>query len=179
MEKLKSLFFEETLKNWHFNEIVRQSCMSRERVNHYLNELLKIGFLKYVKPSNRMPYYTANRESEQFRFEKKMYGINLLHETGFFKYINSMPNIKTAIIFGSFSRGDFGKSSDVDLFVFGNTDGFEMVKFEGLIKKEIHLINYNNVKLLKKELDPALIPNIIKGFNIKDCLEPFEVEINV
>ena len=65
-----------------------------------------------------------------------------------------------------------------DLFVFGNTDGFEMVKFEGLIKKEIHLIAYNNVKLLKKELDPNLIINIIKGFNIKGNLEPFEVRIN-
>ncbi len=178
MERIKKLFFEETLKHWHFNEIVRQSGLSRERVNHYLNELLKIRFLRYVKPINRMPYYTANRESDMFRFKKKIYGLNMLYETGLFEHISSMQSIKTAIIFGSFSRGDFGKSSDVDLFIFGNADSFEMAKFEELVKRDIHLVAYDDVKLLKKELDPTLIPNIIKGFNIKGDLEPFEVEIN-
>lgn len=178
MERIKKLFFEETLKYWHFNDLVIQSGMSRERVNHYLSELLKLKLLKYIKPKNKMPYYIANRESELFRFEKKIYGLKLLHATGLFEHINSLPNIKTAIIFGSFSRGDFGKSSDIDLFIFGSTDDFEMAKFEELIKREIHLVNYTDAKLLKKELDPMLIPNIMQGFNIKGGLEPFEVGIH-
>ena len=31
---------------------------------------------------------------------------------------------------------------------------------------------------IKKELDPKLIPNIFKGFNIKENIEPFRVDIN-
>ncbi|MBS3095581.1 nucleotidyltransferase domain-containing protein [Candidatus Woesearchaeota archaeon] len=178
MDKIKMLFFEETLKRWHFNEIVHLSGMSRERINHYLKELTRIKFLKHIKPKGKMPYYLANRESENFRFEKKMYGIKLLQKTGLFEYINSMPNVNTAILFGSFSRGDFNKSSDVDMFIFGNVNGFELAKFEKMIKRDIQLIAYDNIKSLKRYLDPMLIPNIFKGFNIKGSLEPFEVKIN-
>lgn len=178
MERIKSLFFEETLKNWHFNEIISKSGMSRERVNHYLNELLRTKFLNYIKPKGKMPYYLANRESERFRFEKKIYGIKLLHETGLFEHINSLPNVKTAILFGSFSRGDFNKSSDVDLFIFGDANEFKKARFEGLAKRNIQLFAYDDAKRLKKELDTGLIPNIFKGFNIKGNLEPFEVNVN-
>ena len=36
-----------------------------------------------------------------------------------------------------------------------------------------------NPNKIKKELDPKLLSNIAKGFNIKESLEPFEVMINV
>ncbi|MDD5649527.1 MAG: nucleotidyltransferase domain-containing protein [Candidatus Nanoarchaeia archaeon] len=176
MEKIKYLFFEDTLKRWHFEEILKASQMSRERVNYYLKELLKEKFIIYIKEKGKMPYYIANRELEKFRMEKKLYGLNLLKEM--FESLNSLNEIKTAILFGSFSRGDFSKSSDVDLFIYGNDEQFDKAKFELKIKREIQIFNYNNVNKMKKELDPKLIPNIFKGFNIKESIEPFRVDFN-
>jgi predicted nucleotidyltransferase len=178
MEKIKTLFFEDTLKRWHFEGIVKASGMSRERVNHYLKKLLKEGFITRIKPKGKMPYYAANRESEKFRSEKRFYGLDMLQESGLFEHINSIKGVKTAILFGSFSRGDFSKSSDIDLFIYGDSSQFDKAKFELKTKREVQLFDYDSITDIKRELDPKLIPNILKGFNIKGNLEPFRVELN-
>ncbi len=178
MNRIKALFFEETVRRWHFEDILEASGMSRERVNHYLKELLKEKLIIRVKPRGKMPYYIANRESEKFRSEKRFYGLEFLKKTGLFEHIRSLGGVKTAILFGSFSRGDFGKSSDIDIFIYGDSEGFDKSRFELKTKREIQLFSYKDKKEIKKELDPGLIPNILKGFNIKENIEPFRVEIN-
>jgi len=177
-EKIKAPFFNETLRRWHFEDIVKESKASRERVNYFLKKLVREKFIIKVKPTKKMPYYSANRDSPKFRSEKRIYGLKLLEETGLFEHLNSLKDIKTAILFGSFARGDWNKSSDIDLFIYGNTSYFEKGKLETKMKREIQLFNYQKPKKIKKELDPKLIPNILKGFNIKGSLEPFEVILN-
>lgn len=177
-EKIKALFFNETLRRWHFEDIVRQSKISRERANHFLKELLKEKFIKKIKQKRKMPYYIADRDSSKFRSEKRLYGLKILEQTGLFEHINSLEDVKTAILFGSFARGDWNKSSDVDIFIYGNAKYFDKGKLETKIKREIQLFNYQNSRKMKKELDLKLIPNIIKGFNIKGSLEPFKVSVN-
>ncbi len=178
MEEIKGLFFNEALKRWHFEEIVRASKMSRERVNHFLKRLLKEEYIKRVKPKGSMPFYIADRDSIKFQSEKRLYGLALLEKAGLFKCINSIKGIKTAILFGSFARGDWGKSSDIDIFIYGNDKDFNRGEFETKTKREMQLFSYQTPDKIKRELDPKLIPNIVKGFNIKGSLEPFEVSIH-
>jgi len=177
-EKIKSLFFNETLRRWHFEDIVRGAGISRERVNYFLKKLIKERFIQRIKPRGKMPYYISNRDSLKFRSEKRLYGLKLLEQTGLFEHLNSFEDIKTAILFGSFARGDWSRSSDVDLFIYGNAKYFDKGKLETKLRREIQLFSYQNTRKIKKELDPKLIPNIINGFNIKGSLEPFEVGIN-
>lgn len=178
MEKIKALFFNNTLKRWHFKEIVDLSGMSRERINHYLKILIKEKFIIRIKPLNKMPYYITTNESQQFRLKKRFYGLNLLKESGLFEHIQSLPEIKSAILFGSFCRGNWDKSSDIDLFIYGDATKLDKAKFESILKHEIQLFAYSTPKEIKKELDPKVIDNIVKGFNIKENMEPFKVEIN-
>ncbi len=152
--------------------------MSRERVNYYLKQLVKNGFIIRVKQNGKMSYYTAQRESEMFRLEKRFYGLNTLQKSGLFEHLNSLKNIKSIMLFGSFVRGDWDKSSDIDLFIFGDARDFDKEKFEIKLGREIQLFSYKDKKLIKKELDPKLMPNIYNGFNIKGSIEPFEVKIN-
>ncbi|MBN2422598.1 nucleotidyltransferase domain-containing protein [Candidatus Woesearchaeota archaeon] len=177
-DKIKALFFNETLRRWHFTDILKESGVSRERVNYFLKKLMHEKFIIKVKTKGKMPYYNANSSSLKFRSEKRIYGLKLLEEKGLFEHISSLKNIKTAILFGSFSRGDWNKSSDIDLFIYGKAEDFEKGKFESKLKREIELFNYNLANDIKKELDPKLIPNIIKGFYIKNNLEPFEASVN-
>ncbi|NQV08416.1 nucleotidyltransferase domain-containing protein [Candidatus Woesearchaeota archaeon] len=177
-DKIKSVFFNDTLRRWHFENIVRESGVSRERANHYLKILLKEKFIMQIKPKGKMPYYLADRSSEKFREEKRFYGLSIISNTDLFKHLNSLKDIKTAILFGSFSRGDWGKSSDIDLFIYGNSENFEKGKFETKLKREIQLFSYQNPKEMKRELDNKLVPNICNGFSIKGNLEPFRVDIN-
>lgn len=178
MEKLKGLFFQETLKHWHFEELVKESCLSRERVSCFLKQLLKENFIIRIKPKGKMPYYLASKDFLKFRLEKRLYGFSLLEQSGLLEHLHSCKKIKTAIIFGSFSRGDWGKSSDLDLFLYGDDAEFEKGRYERKLRREIQLFSYQNPKKMKKELDPKILPNIAKGFNVTGNLEPFEVSLH-
>lgn len=177
-EKIKGLFFNNTLRRWHFEDIVMESNISRERVNYYLKILLKDGFIIRKKPSEKMPYYMANRVLGRFRAEKRFYGLKLLNDAGLFEHLNSINGIRTAVLFGSFARGDWDKSSDIDLFIYGDAENFDKGRFERKIKRDIQLFYYKDAAKMKMELDSKLIPNIAEGFNIKGTLEPFKVDIN-
>src|SRR3989344_2526126 len=173
---IKSLFFNQTLRRWHFEAILSESGISRERANHFLKELLKDKFIIRVKKRGKMPYYLANRESAKFRSEKKLYGLRILEESGLFETLNTCKGIKTAILFGSFARGDWNKSSDIDLFIYGDDKEFNQGFFEKKLGREIQVFSYDQPSKIK-ELDPSLIPNILKGISLTDSIEPFKIEI--
>ncbi len=179
MNPLKELFFVDTLRRWRFGSLLNSSGLSRERVNHFLKQLKKEGFIKRIKPRSKMPYYLANRDNSQFRFEKRIYGYLLLEKSGLFKHLHDCKEIKTAILFGSFARGDWNRSSDIDLFIYGDDSVFEKSKFEHKLKHELQLFSYQQPKLIKKHLDSKVIANISRGFHIKGTGEPFKVEVYV
>lgn len=175
---LEALFFHDSLRRWHFESLVAESGLSRERVNYFLKQLVKKGLIIRVKPRGKMPYHVADRNSPAFRSKKRLYGLSLLEQSGLFGHLCSCQGIKTAILFGSFSRGDWGRTSDIDLFIYGDDTEFMKGEFESKLKKEIQLFSYQKPQKIKKQLDPKVIPNIINGFNIKGSVEPFEVIIH-
>jgi len=175
MDKIINLFFEESLRRWHFEDIIRESGMSRERVNYYLKKLVKEGYVAYNKKEGKMPYYTANVDA-RFRTEKRLYGLNKIKELIW--HLASLEKLDTAIIFGSFARGDFGKSSDIDLFVFGDDSDLEKGKFEKSFGREIQLFSYNESKDIRM-LEPKVVANILEGFKVKGNLDCFKVVVNV
>lgn len=178
MDKLKALFFWNTLRHWHFEDLVAASGQSRERVHHYLLKLCKENVIQRIKPRGKMPYYRAKYETPKFCAEKRIFGLYQLEQSGLFEHLLSLENIKTAILFGSFSRGDWDKSSDVDLFIYGDNTNMEKSKFELKLGRELQVFSFSKPAEIKKQLEPALLRNIAKGFNIKGNLEPFEVIIN-
>ncbi len=177
MNPLKQLFFEQTLRNWHFEDLVKASGISRERVNHYLKLLQKENFIEHIKIRGKMPYYLACHESNEFHLQKRLYGLQILEQSGLFAHLYSLKNLKTAILFGSFARGDWGTSSDVDLFLYGDDSFFEKNIFEKKLKRPLQVFSFQQAKEVKRQLEPALLKNIAKGFNISGDLEPFEVDI--
>ncbi len=178
MNPLKQFFFEQTLRHWHFEDIRKASELSRERVHFYLKELLREGFVQKIKPRRKMPFYLARYEDEAFRMQKRLYGLFMLERSGLFVHLLSLKNITTAFLFGSFARGDWNPSSDVDLFLYGDDSHFEKGLFETKLKRELQVFSFTKAKEVKKSLEPALLKNIAKGFNIKGSLEPFEVSIH-
>lgn len=177
-EKVKALFFNNTLRRWHFEAIVSESSISRERTNHFLKQLLREKLITRVKMKGKMPYYLANIDSPKFRSEKKLYGLKLLEESGLFENLNTCKGIKTAILFGSFARGDWSKSSDIDLFIYGDDTEFQKEIYEKHLHREIQVFAYQNKNEVTRNLDPTVIPNIVKGFLITENMEPFEVRVH-
>ena len=75
-------------------------------------------------------------------------------------------------------KGIFDEESDIDLFIFGDDAEFQKESYEAKLHHEIQVFAYQTKNEVKRKLDPAVIPNIVKGFLITENLEPFEVAVH-
>ncbi len=171
------LFYNESSKQWHFDDIVKESRLSRDKVNKWLKRLVKEEVITKMKPNGKMPYYVANFESYAYKTRKKIYILQKFCKCGFMKHLFELRGAKTVIIFGSFSRADWYTNSDIDLFIYGDDTYFNKGKYETIFGREIQVFSARS-KLDLKNMGEELIKNIINGDLIKGSLDFVEVKIN-
>ena len=176
-ESIIELFFENPTKEWHFEEIVKEVKIARSKADSWLKKFHKNGIIKRIKKKGKMPYYISNYNSPQYKNKKKIFALNKLHESGFLNHLNSLQKAKTIILFGSFSRSDWYKNSDIDIFIYGDPEGLKIVNYELKLHRNIQLFICQSKEELIK-LGDGLIRNIIKGNLLKGNLDFVEVGIN-
>ena len=124
-----------------------------------------------------MPYYISNCESSIYKTKKRIFALNKIYESGLLNHLYSLKKAKTVILFGSLSRSDWYKNSDVDIFIYGDAEGLKIVDYELNLHRNIQLfICKTNEELAK--LGSGLIRNIIKGSIIKGDIDFIKVELN-
>lgn len=173
-ENVIKLFFEYPTKHWHFEELIREAQISRPQLNIWLKKFIKEELIKKLEPKNKNPYYVGNYESPNYQNNKRLYALENLNKSGFLKHLLQLPKAKTIILFGSLSRWDWYKDSDLDLFIYGNPEGFKEGEFRKKLHREIQIFSYENKKELKN-LPLGLLKNIIAGYKIKGDLNFLEV----
>src|SRR3989344_1586046 len=177
-EKVLKLILENSpLKEWHFEEIVREAKMTRAVANKWLKKYVKDGLLKRIKEKGRFPYFTAGSKNAIYLSWKRMYALEQLHKSGLIPKLLSLQKAKTIILFGSMSKGDWYKDSDIDIFIYGDPEGLSIVEYELKMHKDIELFICQNKNDLSK-LGNGLLKNIIKGNLIKGDLDFISVNIN-
>ncbi len=167
------LFYNEPTKHWHFEDILKTAKISRPQAAAWLKKFEKEGLAKRVKEKGKMPYYLGDYENPEYQIKKKIFAMKQMAEAGFLQHLAGLPKAKTIILFGSFTRWDWYKESDIDLFIYGNAEDLEVGKYELKLRREIQLFICENKKHIKK-FGPGLLRNIIKGYTIKGSL-PIEV----
>lgn len=172
-----NLFFEYPTKHWHFEDILKEAKISRPQANLWLKKFIKGELIKKLKPKNKNPYYVSDYESPNYRNKKRLFALEKLNNSGFFRHLLKLEKAKTIILFGSLSRWDWYKDSDVDLFIYGNPEGLKIVDYELKLHREIQLFICQNKNELKK-LGQGLIKNIINGYTIKGNIDFIGVDIN-
>lgn len=174
--KIIELFFQYPTREWHFEEIVNEARIARSKADNWLKKFIKENLIKRIKKKNKMPYYISRYDSTEYKTKKKIFALNILHKAGLLKHLESLK-AKTIIIFGSFTRSDWYKDSDVDIFIYGNTEGLKIAEYELKLKRNIELFICKEKKELKR-LGEGLIRNIIKGDIIKGNIDFIEVSLN-
>lgn len=164
-ETIKEFFFNYPSKHWHFEQLMKESKLSRAQTNEWLKKLKKQGLIKRIKPKGKMPYYVARHDNPHYRNTKQVYAFTTLYKSGLLDYLCSLENVKTIILFGSFVRGDWYKDSDIDIFIYGESD-LSLGKYLSKLKREIQVFSGKDEKDLKKFGAP-LLKNIIKGVTLK------------
>lgn len=175
--KMLELFFNYPTKYWHFEEILKQSSLSRDKANKWLKRFMKEKLIKRVKKKGEMPYYIGNHEQPPYRNRKKLYALTQFYESGFFNHLQSLKKAKAVILFGSMARSDWYSESDIDLFIYGKSDEFDKYKFQSKLKREIQLFTADSKKELKK-MGVGLLKNIVSGNFIKGKLDFIGVSLN-
>ncbi len=171
------LFFENPTREWHFEEIVNEAKIARSKTNNWLKKLIKEGLIKRIKKKGKMSYYISNYNSSEYKIRKKLFGLNKLYKSGLLNHLDSLQKAKTIILFGSFSRSDWYKNSDVDIFIYGDPKGLKIANYELKLHRDIQLFICQNKEELSK-LRHGLIRNIIKGNLLKGNLDFVEVAVN-
>ena len=130
-----------------------------------------------VKLSGKMPYYIGNYNSPTYKNKKKLFALTKLDESGLLDHLSSLPKADTVILFGSYSRSDWYKESDIDIFIHGDAQGLKVAEYELKLHRDIQLFICHDKKELTK-LGSGLLKNIIKGNFIKGDLDFIEVSVH-
>lgn len=155
---------------FQLREISRNVGLAPPSVKRYLTELSKEGLVIRTKHRiNNYPLYWANRDSESFKFLKKLDILLSLKESGVLDYLNEECMPAAIVLFGSASRGDDMRDSDVDLFLLCKERRLEMQKYEKKIKRKISLFFAKDINELSNELKN----NILNGVILKGYLKVF------
>ena len=176
-EHITELFFENPTRQWHFEEMLKEAKITRSKADRWLKKFTKEGLIQRVKDRSKMPYYISNYESPTYKNKKRIFAINRLYESGLLNHLYSLKKAETIILFGSFSRSDWYKNSDIDIFIYGNAEGLRIADYELKLHRDIQLFICQNDEELTK-LGSGLIRNIVKGNLIKGGLDFIKVEIN-
>ncbi|MDD5086939.1 MAG: nucleotidyltransferase domain-containing protein [Candidatus Nanoarchaeia archaeon] len=176
-DSIISLFFDNPTKEWHFQKIVDEAKIARSKADKWLKYFVKQGLIKREKKKGEMPYYTSNYDFPEYKSRKRIFALNKMHESGFLNHLLSLKKAKTVIVFGSFSRSDWYKESDIDVFVYGDPEGLRIADYELKLKRDIQLFLCKDKKDLFK-LGKGLIKNIIKGDLIKGDINFLRLDID-
>lgn len=168
------LFFNEPSKHWHFEEILQAAKISRPQAALWLKKGIEEGFILRTKPPGKQPYYVADYQNPHYQIKKRLFALEMLEKTGFLSHLNSLPEAKTVILFGSLSRWDWHRESDIDIFMYGNSRGLDLSKYRIALHREIETFICKDKEELKR-FNPALLHNIAEGYLIKGSLDFMQV----
>lgn len=171
------LFFDNPTKEWHFEEILKEAKIARSKATGWLKQFIKEGIIHRIKEKGKMPYYMSDHNSAGYQNKKRIFALNRLYESGLLNHLAGLKKAKAVILFGSFSRWDWYKGSDIDIFIYGSPQGLSIAKYELVLHRDIQLFICENKKDLKK-LGSGLVKNIVKGNLLKGDLDFVKVDAN-
>jgi predicted nucleotidyltransferase len=169
---LKQILENSPLKEWHFEEMIREAKVTKLVANKWLKKYVSEGLLKHKKEKGKYPFFTVGPNNPHYYSLKRVYALEKLHKSGLMPKLLSLKTAKTIILFGSYAKGDWYKDSDIDIFVFGNVSDFNKKLYELKLNKSIELHVFKNKKEIE-EVKTGLVKNIINGYVLKGQIQDF------
>ncbi len=168
------LFFNEPTKQWRFENIILAAKISRPQAAAWLRKFIKEGLVRRIKPHGKMPYYIGNYDSAAYQSRKRLFALNALEKQQFLSHLASLPKAQAVVLFGSFSRWDWHKESDIDIFIYGDPEGFDKGAFRAKLHREIETFVCKNKNELQR-FKLGFLRNIAEGYLVKGTLDFIKV----
>jgi len=170
---IAGIFFDEPETEFSLAEIKRRSGKAATSVILHLNELAKEGII--IKTSKkagkrRYPIYKSNQNDTAYIHYKKIFNLDILKGSGLIEFLKDQCFPDCIILFGSYSRGEDTKTSDIDVYVQSREKKIELKKYEKNLGRKIQLHFRGDFNKYAKELKN----NIINGIILSGYLEAFK-----
>ena len=164
--KIMNIFFEEPARNFYLREISRLTKIAVMTARKYLMELEKEGLILKDK-STLYPSYKANDTNRMFRVYKQQAMILLIYSSGLLDYLEKAMLPRCIVLFGSVRKGEYTKSSDIDLFIQAPKQEAGLREFEKIFRHRISLLFEPDLAKLSEELLNNIINGIVLYGNLK------------
>ena len=160
-------FLENPYSEFYLREIAKKLKISVFSSKKYLDYFVKEKILTERRQAN-LRYFKLNLSSVFVRHLKISYSLKIIEDSGMIPYLlEKIPSISSIVLFGSVSRGEDDKKSDVDIVVIGRTDTVHLGlhEFEKKIGRSIneHVFSWTKWKKQMKENNAFYTDVIING----------------
>ncbi len=156
-------FFEDNYRRINVREYARLSKISPPSASKVLSQLHKEALLNREKERNYI-YFSANQESPAFVILSRAYWLLRLKKIGLTDYMEKNLINPLIILFGSFSKAEVKRDSDIDIAVFTpSKTQINSETFERGLKHKIQIFIFRNKEEVKNK---ELLNNILNGFII-------------
>jgi len=166
-----ALMFNHPDQQFHLRQVCRRAGGGMGAVQRELRELTSAGILSRTARGNQS-VYQANPAcpiySELKSMVTKTIGIADLLRTALQPIAEK---IRVAFVFGSFSRGEHGEHSDVDLMIIGDVSFSQVVDLlhetQRALAREINPLGYSPAELRTKLAEKShFVSNVLRGEKI-------------
>ena len=150
--------FEDPSRRYYIRELAREIKISPSNTIKIIDELKKERIIRKEKKRHSVEI-TANTDNILFIHTKRMFNLVKIYESEIIEHLVKEYNPKAIILFGSYSRGEDVKRSDIDIAII--TDEKKIIgleNFEKRLGRKIHLL-----PMKYKEITDELYSNLING----------------
>ena len=184
-EKVYEAYLELKQNKLYFNQIKEQTGLSNSSLQNVLNKLVKNKSLELNKTKSNTFYQIKNKKIFSLKFSEiaanKFEALNFEIKSPLRNFLKEIPNhIFSIILFGSSSKKEEQKESDIDLLVVED----KKTDLESL-RKEINNLSNHPLSIFKcskgqfhKNNDPIIIQAKKTGFPIYKEQNFYEVLLN-
>jgi len=155
MDRILQLFYEYPEKEFTVREIAKKTKVPKSTVHKYLAELKKKDLVTKANKAS---------STDLFKINKTFFYIKKLFQTGLIEFLEKAMSPSCMILFGSFSKGESEKDSDIDLFIESTKkQDINLSEFEKKLGHKIQLFIEPDIN----KLPERLFNNVVNGIKLK------------
>lgn len=162
VRKVLSNIFTKPTTERSIRQIAREVKLTPTTTSTIIKQLHKKSIIN-IKTIAKTQIITANLESEEYKFKKKIHNQESLKTL-----VNELKksNPFSIVLYGSYSKGEDIEESDIDIIIIGDKINIEIRKYEKKLNRKIHLIFFNT----EKEIPSELMQNLKNGIILHGAL---------
>lgn len=142
-------------------EISKLLKVSPTAVGNSIKTLKKQDYV-IIEKTKTINFITINRDNYKVIQLKRSENLNNIYLSGLADYLEETLAGATIIVFGSYSRGEDTKESDIDIAVIERKDKLlNLEKFEKTLEKQININYYNSWKDIHNNLRNNILNGIV------------------